>query len=166
MPSFHFIRSMLRLSACICGLSSSSAFAVVDDKPLPILFGELRGMSPLQRGETLHVISLEVARSSPGLRVYRHTWMKEQWADLSPEQREQLRSQIRDHWQRMTPEQRRMKREERRAAADEHGGRREEGAVPQDDAVHPEHMSPEDRQQFRQWMREQRGRGGPPRSRE
>ena len=166
MPSLHFIRSVLRLTACIWGLSAAAAFAAVDDQPLPVLLGELRDMSPLQHGKALHVISLEIVRSSPELRVYRRAWMKEQWADLSPEQREQLRNQIRDHWQRMTPEQRQMKREERRAAAEDHDGRREDGDVPQDDAARPAHMSPEDRQQFRQWMREQRGRGGPPRSRE
>ena len=67
-----------------------------------------------------------VARPSP-----------EQWASLSPEERQQMRSQIRDHWHNMPPEERQKRREE----------------------MHDrwQQMSPEERQQIRETIRERRG---------
>ena len=61
----------------------------------------------------------------------------EQWASLSPEERQQMRSQIRDHWRNMPSEERQKKREE----------------------MHErwQQMSPEERQQIRETIRERRG---------
>ena len=66
----------------------------------------------------------------------------ELWASLSPEERQQMRSQIRDHWRNMPPEERQKRREE----------------------MHErwQQMSPEERQQIRETIRERRGDDGPP----
>lgn len=60
-----------------------------------------------------------------------------QWASLSPEERQQMRSQIRDHWRNMPAEERQKKRDE----------------------MHErwQQMSPEERQQIRETIRERRG---------
>lgn len=56
------------------------------------------------------------------------------WAELSPEQREQLRRQIRDQFQHAPPEERQKLREEKREQF--------------------ERLSPEEKQQMRQQLRE------------
>lgn len=61
----------------------------------------------------------------------------EQWAALSPEERQQMRGQIRDHWRNLPPEERQKRREEN------HGRWQQ--------------MSPEERQQIRETIRERRG---------
>ncbi len=65
----------------------------------------------------------------------------EQWASLSPEERQQMRSQIRDHWRNIPPEERQKKREDMRERWQQ--------------------MSPEERQHIRETIRERRGGDGP-----
>jgi Spy/CpxP family protein refolding chaperone len=66
----------------------------------------------------------------------------ELWASLTPEERQQMRSQIRDHWRNMPPEGREKRREE----------------------MHErwQQMSPEERQQIRDTIREHRDGGRSP----
>lgn len=69
------------------------------------------------------------------------------WQSLTPEQRQQMRSQIKEHWEQMSPEERQRKRDEMRERW--------------------ERLPPEERQQLRERIREHRqeyprgeGRGG------
>ena len=64
-----------------------------------------------------------------------------QWVSLSPEERQQMRSQIRDHWRNMPAEERQKKRQEMQQRWQQ--------------------RSPEDRQQIRETIRERRGGDDP-----
>ena len=66
---------------------------------------------------------------------------REQWAALSPEERQRMRSQIREHWQNMPPEERQERREEMRERWRQ--------------------MSPEERRQIRETIRAHRRGDGP-----
>jgi hypothetical protein len=108
------------LSACsVLSLLAPAARAAIGDPPLPLrpLLDELGGEA--QRAREL---GAELPLR-PAL-----------WAELSPEQREQLRRQIRDQFQYASPEERQKLREEKREQF--------------------ERMSPEEKQQMRQQLRE------------
>ena len=73
--------------------------------------------------------------------------IKTQWAGLSPEQREQMRNQVREHRQRSREE---FHRDERRDA---------HRAPPSDPSGRQQRLPPDEREEFRQWMRERQGGG-------
>jgi hypothetical protein len=153
-----FVRSicnLLRLATLAVWLVSGVAVAAVGDEPLPNLLGQLREMSPIERDDVLRKMSEEIQQAPPEVREQKRQWMKDQWVALTPEQRQQLRSQIRDHWQRISPDQHPQFREERRDTS----GQTSEYIAPRPDEGRAPRLSPEDRQQFRDWLRE-RNLGG------
>jgi hypothetical protein len=103
-------------------------------------------------GETLaqSATTPDVAPTHPGLGQHR-----ERLRDMTPEDRERMRSERRERWERMTPEERqrlRAERGERRGPPD--------GARPEI-RQRMEQMSPEERERFRTERRERWERMSP-----
>lgn len=130
------IQRQLLVIACVCGLSSAEALAARCEQAVPALIGELRQMSPKRGYGEERFYVLVPAREH-----------RQQWAALSPEQREQLRNQVLEHWQRMSPEQRQRMREAHQQSpgpAYDNIGRPE---------YRPQRLSPDERRELHQWMR-------------
>lgn len=149
----RIIRRFLLATACAWGLTSISVKAAMGDEPLPVLISRLQYMSPDQFDELFRTFNEELAQASEPVREQKRQWLKQQWAALSPEQRDQLRSQVREHWRGMTPEQRQHLREVRQST-------NSANAAEEQQEVRPQRLSPDERQEFRQWMHERRGPGG------
>ena len=92
---------------------------------------------------------------------------REEWRQLSPEQREQRRAELRDRWERMSPEQReQMKRQirehrrdmapEAREAPEGHDANDAHGQMHRQRRERWESMTPEERRNLRETMREHR----------
>lgn len=133
LTSHRVLRRLLFVTACAWGIASVTASAA-------ILEAETRSAR------------IEMIPVTDGPRFLkddsRQGWMKIQWAGLSPEQREQMRNQVREHRQRTREEFRRDERRDvyRAPPVDPSGGR-------------PQRLSPDEREEFRQWMRERQGSG-------
>lgn len=115
-----------------------------------------RAMSPNERNEKIRSFIDDMAQASRLEREQKRQWLKQQWAGLSPDERDQLRNQIREHWRRMTPEQRQRLRE---VQYSDQQTSEPEVAGSGHQEVHPQRLTPDERQEFRQWMRERRGGG-------
>ena len=150
MNPLRVIHRLLLAVACVCGLSSTGARAAMGDQPLPVLTGELQHMLPNTRNETLLGRGDEFFHAFGPECELKRQWLKQQWASLSPEQREQLRLQVREHWQRMSPEQRQYLREVHQDSLPFNGAGRQE-------MERQQRLSPGERQEFHHWMRERRG---------
>ena len=139
------IRCLLLVSATAWGLPLTSAAAVaIDEKPLSALIGDLQRISPAERDETLSGIDAEMAAASQMQQEKKREWLRQQWAELTVEQRGQLRAQIREHRQRQHEERQRPQSPLPEPVRDER----------------PQKLSPEERQEFRQWMHERRNDAG------
>ena len=156
MTSPRIIRHFLLATTLAWGLSASVSRASVADKPLPVLIGELQGMSAEEQEKVFQRINEEISNAPPPEQETKRQWLKAQWAALSPDQRGQLRNQIRDHWQRMSPEQRQQLREERHTE-DRSNSESESGGAERQDRQ--QRLSPDQRLEFRQWMRDRRESG-------
>jgi hypothetical protein len=155
LTPLRILRFLLFASACGWGTSS---FAVKEtmmgDETLPQLIEELQHMSPDQRDKTFQGFNEELARASALELKQKRQWLKQQLAALSPEQRDLLHRQVLEHWERLTPEQLERIREihqQRTRPSDDNPGRQE---------YCPPRLSPDERQEFHQWMRIRRD--GPP----
>lgn len=134
--------------------------AVIGETAAPARIVKLQHMSPGERDETIRAFIEQLRQAPEPVRAEKRQWLKQQWSALSPDERDQLRNQVREHWRRMPPEQRQRLREERRLdpqrpePAFDYPGRQE---------YRPQRLSPDERQEFRQWMRERGGgRQAPP----
>lgn len=143
---------LLLATACAWGLSATTVQATGVWHPSP---PDLRQMSAAERDEMLRGFFDDITqRRIEGEQKRR--WLRQQWAALSPDERDQLRNQIREHWRHMTPEQRRRLRDVQYSDQPEPEAG---GAVPDRPEVRMQRLTPDERQEFRQWMRG-RGRGG------
>ncbi len=154
VTSPRIIRRLLIATACAWGLSSTAVRAEIGDEPLPALVGELQQMSPEERDKKIRGFGEALTQGSDAEREDKRQWLKQQWVALSPEQRERLRDQVREHRQREREDRRSERNGERSDEA------RRDTSYGRDRQQQPQRLAPEDRDEFRQWMRERHGRRG------
>lgn len=140
-------RKLLRIAIVVCGVSTTFA---VEQESLPSheFFVGINADLPIISAPKGDNVQPLFSDPSSQYSIRNSFWLTQQWAALSPEQRGQLRQQIR--------EQHQVQREKRRAhslpiAADSPSGQAEQ--------LRPQQLSPGDRREFHQWMRERRDSG-------
>lgn len=133
-------------AAGVCALSAETGVAAVG-MSLPLRSEGLQIVTSERRAEDMDVRSregfpLDQRRRGGGD-------FSPQWAELSIEQRQQMREQIRQHWQSQPPEERERMRSEWQQRSPEDRQR-----IREEMRERFERMSPEDREHFRNRLRE------------
>ena len=147
----HTMRSLVLVAASVWSLALPSVVrAAIENNPLPVLIVDLQDLPQAEREKQIQNLDNEIASASAVERHKKRQWLRRQWAELTSEQREQLREQIREHRQRMREQQQRAQNI---------------APISVDSAntmARQQSLSPQERQEFRQWMRARQESPTPP----